>query len=52
LYREYVYSERGKKPTEQLQAIADELIHLEVVHYITDSTVCDVMKKMNLNHGL
>ena len=35
-----------------MQAIADELIRLEVVDYITDSTVCDVMKKMNLNHGL
>ena len=30
-----------------VQAIADELIRLEVVDYITDSTVCDVMKKMN-----
>lgn len=34
-----------------MQAIADELIRLEVVDYITDSTVCDVMKKMNLSHG-
>lgn len=33
-------------------AIADELIRLEVVDYITDSTVCDVMKKMNSNRGL
>ena len=24
---------------------ADELIRLEVIDYITDSTVCDVMKK-------
>ena len=35
-----------------MQAIADELIRLEVVDYITDSTVCEVMKKMKLNHGL
>ncbi len=35
-----------------MQAIADELIRLEVVDYITDSTVCNVMKKTNLNHGL
>ena len=35
-----------------LQAIADELIRLEVVGYITDSTICDVMKKTNLNRGL
>lgn len=34
-----------------MQAIADELIRLEVVDYITDSTVCDVMKKMNLSRG-
>ena len=27
-----------------MQAIADELIRLEVVDYITDCTVCDVMK--------
>ncbi len=35
-----------------MQAIADELIRLEIVDYITDSTVCDVMKKMNLSRGL
>jgi transposase len=35
-----------------LQMIADELIRLEVVEYITDSTVCEVMKKTKLNHGL
>jgi hypothetical protein len=29
-----------------MQMIADELIRLEVVDYITDSTVCEVMKKM------
>jgi hypothetical protein len=29
-----------------MQMIADELIRLEIVDYITDSTVCDVMKKM------
>ena len=28
-----------------MQAIANELIRLEVVDYITDSTVCEVMKK-------
>ena len=28
-----------------MQMIADELIRLEVVEYITDSTVCEVMKK-------
>lgn len=35
-----------------MQAIADELIRLEVVDYITDSTVCEVMKKTKLNLGL
>lgn len=35
-----------------MQAIADELIRLEVVNYITDSTVCKVMKKTKLSHGL
>ena len=35
-----------------MQAIADELIRLEVVDYITDSTVCNVMKKTKLNRGL
>ena len=35
-----------------MQAIADELIRLEVVDYITDSTVCEVMKKTKLNRGL
>ena len=34
-----------------MQMIADKLIELQVVDYITDSTVCDTMKKMNLNHG-
>ena len=34
-----------------MQMIADELIRLEVVDYITDSTVCEVMKKTKLNHG-
>lgn len=28
-----------------MQAIADELICLEVVDYITDTTVCNVIKK-------
>lgn len=35
-----------------MQAIADELIRLEVVEYITDTTVCNVMKKMKSSHGL
>lgn len=35
-----------------MQAIADELIRLEVVDYITDTTVCEVMKKTRLNRGL
>ena len=30
-----------------MQAIADELIRLNVVDYITDSTICEVMKKRN-----
>ena len=34
-----------------MQAIADELIRLEVVDYITDTTVCNVMKKMRSNRG-
>ena len=35
-----------------MKLIADELIRLEVVDYITDSTVCDVMKKTKLSRGL
>ena len=35
-----------------MQMIADELIRLEVVEYITDSTVCETMKKTNLSRGL
>lgn len=35
-----------------MQAIADELIRLEVVDYITDSTICDVMKKTKSSPGL
>ncbi len=35
-----------------MQMIADELIRLEVVDYITDSTVCEVMKKTRLSRGL
>ena len=35
-----------------MQATADELIRLEVVDCITDSTICDVMKKMKSNRGL
>ena len=34
-----------------MQMIADELIRLEVVDYITDTTVCEVMKKTRLSHG-
>lgn len=34
-----------------MQAIADELIRLEVVDYITDTTICEVMKKTRLSHG-
>jgi hypothetical protein len=34
-----------------MQMIADELIRLEIVDYITDSTICDVMKKTKLNRG-
>jgi len=34
-----------------MQMIADELIRLEVVDYITDSTICEVLKKMKLNRG-
>lgn len=35
-----------------MQMIADELIRLEVVDYITDSTVCEVMKKTKSSRGL
>jgi transposase len=35
-----------------MQMIADELIRLEIVEYITDSTVCEVMKKTKSSHGL
>lgn len=35
-----------------MQAIADELIRLEVVDYITDTTVYEVMKKTRSNCGL
>lgn len=34
-----------------MQAIADELIRLEIVDYITDSTICEVMKKTKLSLG-
>ena len=33
------------------QVIADELIRLEVVDYITDTTVCEVMKKTKSSRG-
>ena len=35
-----------------MQMIADELIRLEVVDYITDSTVCEVIKKTRSSRGL
>jgi transposase len=35
-----------------MQLIADELIRLEVVDYITDTTVCEVMKKTKSSPGL
>jgi len=35
-----------------MQAIADELIRLEIIDYITDSTVCEVMKKTKSSRGL
>jgi hypothetical protein len=34
-----------------MQMIADELIRLEIVDYITDSTVCEAMKKTNFSRG-
>jgi len=34
-----------------MQLIADELIRLEVIDYITDSTVCEVMKKTKSSRG-
>jgi len=34
-----------------MQLIADELIRLEVVDYITDSTICEVLKKTKLSPG-
>ena len=34
-----------------MQMIADELIRLELVDYITDSTVCETMKKTRLSRG-
>ena len=34
-----------------MQLIADELIRLEVVDYITDSTICEVMKKTKSSRG-
>jgi len=35
-----------------MKMIADELIRLEVVEYISDSTVCEVLKKTNSSRGL
>jgi len=34
-----------------MQMIADELIRLKVIDYITDSTVCEVMKKTKSSRG-
>lgn len=34
-----------------MQAIADELVRLEVVESISDTTVCEVMKKTRLSRG-
>jgi hypothetical protein len=34
-----------------MKLIADELIRLEIVDYISDSTICEVLKKTKLNHG-
>jgi len=34
-----------------MQMIADELIRLNVVDYITDTTVCEVMKKTKSSRG-
>ena len=34
-----------------MQMIADELMRLEVVEYITDSAVCEAMKKTKSSHG-
>ena len=42
----------GGRSSWTMQMIADELIRLEVVDYITDSTVCEVMKKTKLSRGL
>jgi hypothetical protein len=35
-----------------MQMIADELIRLDIVDYITDSTICNVMKKTRLSRGV
>lgn len=35
-----------------IAGVADELIRLEVVDYITDTTICEVMKKTKSNRGL
>jgi transposase len=34
-----------------LQMIADELIRLEVLEYVTDSTICEALKKTKLSLG-
>ena len=52
----HIYANACSEPPEgashwTMQAIADELIRLAVVDYITDTTVCSVMKKMRSNRG-
>jgi hypothetical protein len=34
-----------------MQMIADELIRLEIIDYITDSAICETLKKTKLSHG-
>jgi len=41
----------GERSRWTMQMIADELIRLEIVDYITDSTVCETMKKTKSSHG-
>ena len=41
----------GGRSSWTMQMIADELIRLDIVDYITDSTVCEVMKKTRSSRG-
>lgn len=43
--RSPVWIRRKVSPAGQCKAIAEGLIRLEVVDYITDSTICNIMKK-------